>query len=54
MAEKKKAPSNGKNGIDRWTSNGVGIKLSPMSAAQKKQIERLNKELSGAHKKRGD
>ena len=33
--------------IDRFTSNGYGVKLSPLTAEQKKGIAQLNKELSG-------
>lgn len=47
----KKAPKNGKNGIDRWTGGGVGLKMMPQTAAQKKQITELNKQLAKQHKK---
>lgn len=33
--------------IDRFTSNGYGVKLAPLTAEQKKGIAQLNKELSG-------
>lgn len=27
MAERKKAPEEGPNGVDRWTSNGYGLTI---------------------------
>ena len=36
MAQKqKKAPAAGPDGIDRWTTNGVGLKLDPLAPAKK-------------------
>lgn len=48
MAEKKtrKAPANGRQGCDRWGSNGAGIKMMPQTAAQKKQIAEINAEIT--------
>lgn len=40
MEEKKKAPEEGPNGVDRWTSNGYGLtiggkKVEPPKAEEK-------------------
>ena len=40
-------PRENKQGIDRVTSNGYGVKLNPLTAEQKKGIAQLNRELSG-------
>ena len=46
----KKAPEEGPLGIDRWTSNGYGITVSPPTPEQQKAIDELNAELdSEAH-----
>ncbi len=48
MAEKKtrKAPANGRNGVDRWGSNGAGVTMKPQTAAQKRQVAESNAELA--------
>ena len=33
-------------GADRWTTDGRGVVIAPLTAAKKKQIEALNKELA--------
>lgn len=44
-----KAKSEGRGGIDRWTSNGVGLNVikTPITKAQAKEIDK------SANKKRG-
>ena len=42
MAEAKKV---GKDGIDRWTSNGYGLSVGEMTKEQKERIAKLNDEL---------
>ena len=45
-----------KDEVDRWTTNGLGVQLGPMSAEKKKEIEALNKELAAeaaARRKKG-
>lgn len=32
MADNKKAPLEGPNGVDRWTSNGYGIRMNGKKA----------------------
>lgn len=50
MAQKKKAPANGKGGIDRWTSNGVSVRNTTQTSAYKKQVAELKKELAKGKK----
>ena len=38
------------NGTDRWTSKGYGIKPAPLTAAQKADVEKLNKEFAAQKK----
>lgn len=45
------ATPDNKYGIDRWTSNGYGIKLGPLTAEDKKAAAEVNAELSAARKK---
>lgn len=44
MAERKKAPEEGPNGVDRWTSNGYGLtiggkKVKPLEEPPKEKPE---------------
>ena len=40
------------DGTDRWTSKGYGIKPGPLTAAQKADIAKLNKELDAKKAKK--
>lgn len=44
MADKKKTEAM-KEGFDRWTSLGMGMKFPPLTEEQKKNAEKINKEL---------
>lgn len=39
------------SGVDRWTSNGQGIKLSKPSAELKARVDAVNRELAAGSKK---
>ena len=41
MAKERKAPKEGKNGVDRWTSNGFGIKVgkAPITKEEARKID---------------
>lgn len=47
----KKKLTPGDTGVDRWTSNGYGISVAPLSAEHKKRIAKLNAGASGSKKK---
>lgn len=52
MAKKRKSPDGA--GFDRWTSNGIGVKLgAPVSEKQRKAVEQINKEMAEKLKKKG-
>lgn len=38
------------DGTDRWTSKGYGIKPGPLTAAQKADVEKMNKEFAAQKK----
>lgn len=40
-------PRPNKQGIDRFTSNGYGLKSGPISAARKKAVAEIQAELDG-------
>jgi hypothetical protein len=40
------------DGTDRWTSKGYGIQAKPLTAAQKADVEKLNRELDAQKKKK--
>lgn len=41
-----KAKATGPKGVDRWTSNGYGVKLGPIPEANKKAIAEVNAQLA--------
>ena len=46
MAERKKAPVDGPNGVDRWTSNGYGLtingkKVEPPAEETEQDVEEI-------------
>ena len=46
MAERKQAPAEGPNGVDRWTSNGYGLtiggkKVEPPAEEKEQDIEEI-------------
>ena len=47
MAEKG-VPKNA--GVDRWTNNGYGITVQPLSAEQKARVAKVNAELKAQGK----
>lgn len=40
MAETKKAPAEGPNGVDRWTSNGYGLTVNGKKVEPPKEQEK--------------
>lgn len=44
------ATRDNKYGVDRWTSNGHGIKVGPQTPEQKEAIKRINAELAASAK----
>lgn len=49
---KNTAPKTGKNGIDRWTSNGYGLNITsvPITKDQAKQIDKETDNKKGKNK----
>ena len=35
-----------KDNVDRWTTNGLGIQVSPLTEEHKKRVEAVKKELA--------
>lgn len=39
-----------KTGVDRFTSNGLGVKVAPMTPEQKAKIDQLKREMAAEDK----